>query len=93
MSTRRAAKRIELPGAAGTAVDRGKRHAGILQSEPGDFPRIEAGTQKAAMTIRRQVSRTKSPASAAMPMRGTSASSQQGERLQPGERATDATLS
>ncbi|MBU1394931.1 MAG: DUF4124 domain-containing protein [Gammaproteobacteria bacterium] len=88
---RKGAKRIELPGAPTPLSKQGKapRRASYNPS-PTDFPRIDAGTQKRRDDIRRQVLQDE----IAGERRNAEEARRQlalGERLQPGERATDAT--
>lgn len=87
---RKGAKRIELPGAAAPLPERDKtpRRASYNPS-PADFPRIDAGTQKRRDDIRRQVLEDE----IAGERRNADEARRQlvlGERVQPGERATDA---
>ena len=88
---RKGAKRIDLPGAPTPLSSGGKasRRASYNPS-PADFPRIDAGTQKRRDDIRRQVLQDE----IAGERRNADEARRQlalGERLQPGERATDAT--
>jgi len=88
---RKGAKRIELPGAPAplSAGNKTPRRASYTPS-PTDFPRIDAGTQKRRDDIRRQVLQDE----IAGERRNADEARRQlalGERLQPGERATDAT--
>ena len=88
---RKGAKRIELPGAPAplSAGDKAPRRASYNPS-PVDFPRIDAGTQKRRDDIRRQVLQDE----IAGERRNADEARRQlalGERLQPGERATDTT--
>jgi hypothetical protein len=87
---KKGAKRINLPGAPAPLSAGGKapRRASYNPS-PADFPRIDAGTQKRRDDIRRQVlqdeiSGERSNAEEARRQLAL------GERLQPGERASDA---
>jgi hypothetical protein len=82
-------KRIELPGAPAPLPNRGKapRRASYNPS-PADFPRIDVGTQKRRDDIRRQVLQDEISGE----RRNADEARRQlalGERLQPGERATD----
>jgi len=86
---RKGAKRIELPGAPASLPNRDKapRRASYNPS-PADFPRIDAGTQKRRDDIRRQVLQDEISGE----RRNADEARRQlalGERLQPGERATD----
>ncbi|MHB1187106.1 DUF4124 domain-containing protein [Thiobacillus sp.] len=88
---RKGAKRIELPGAPVPLSNGNKapRRASYNPS-PADFPRIDAGTQKRRDDIRRQVLQDE----IAGERRNADEARRQlalGERLQPGERATDTT--
>jgi len=88
---RKGARRIELPGAPVplSAGNKTPRRASYMPS-PVDFPRIDAGTQKRRDDIRRQVLQDEM----AGERRNADEARRQlalGERLQPGERATDAT--
>jgi hypothetical protein len=85
------AKRIDLPGAPAPLPSSGKapRKASYNPS-PADFPRIDPGTQKRRDDIRQQVLEDE----IAGERRNADEARRQltlGERLQPGERATDAT--
>ena len=87
---KKGAKRIELPGAPAPLPAGGKapRRASYNPS-PADFPRIDAGTQKRRDDIRSQVLQDE----IAGERRNAEEARRQlalGERLQPGERATDA---
>ena len=87
---KKGAKRIELPGAPAPLKNRDKapRRASYNPS-PADFPRIDAGTQKRRDDIRRQVLQDEISGE----RRNADEAHRQlalGERLQPGERATDA---
>lgn len=84
-------KRIEVPGAPAPLPEASKapRKASYKPS-PANFPRIDAGTQKRRDDIRRQVLQDE--------INGEKRNAEEarrqlalGERLQPGERATDAT--
>ena len=88
---RKGARRIELPGAPAPLSNGNKapRRASYHPS-PANFPRIDAGTQKRRDDIRRQVLQDEISAE----RRNADEARRQlalGERLQPGERATDAT--
>jgi len=88
---KKGAKRIELPGAPASlpSGEKGSRRASYNPS-PADFPRIDAGTQKRRDDIRRQVLEDE----IAGERRNADDARRQltlGMRLQPGERATDAT--
>ena len=88
---KKGAKRIDLPGAPAPLPGGGKasRRASYSPS-PADFPRIDAGTQKRRDDIRRQVLQDEISGE----RRNADEARRQlalGERLQPGERATDAT--
>jgi hypothetical protein len=86
------AKRIDLPGAPAplpSSSGKAPRKASYNPS-PADFPRIDAGTQKRRDDIRRQVLEDE----IAGERRNADEARRQltlGERLQPGERATDTT--
>ena len=87
---KKGARRIELPGAPEPQPDGSKasRRASYNPS-PANFPRIDAGTQKRRDDIRRQVLQDE----IAGERRNADEARRQlalGERLQPGERATDA---
>ena len=87
---RKGARRIDLPGAPAQLPAAGKtpRRASYNPS-PADFPRIDAGTQKRRDDIRRQVLQDEIDGE----RRNADEARRQlalGERLQPGERATDA---
>ena len=88
---RKGAKRIELPGAAAPLPKRDKAPGGASYNpSPADFPRIDAGTQERRDDIRRQVLQDE----IAGERRNADEARRQlvlGERVQPGERATDAT--
>lgn len=88
---KKGAKRVDLPGAPAQLPVRGKapRRAAYTPS-PADFPRIDPGTQKRRDDIRRQVLQDELSSE----RRNADEARRQmtlGERLQPGERATDAT--
>jgi len=87
---KKGAKRIDLPGAPTALPSGGKatRRASYNPS-PADFPRIDPGTQQRRDDIRRQVLQDE--------IKGERKSADEarrqlalGERLAPGERATDA---
>lgn len=84
-------KRIELPSAPAPAARAGKAPTkASYKPSPADFPRIDAGTQKRRDDIRRQVLQDEISGE----KRNAEEARRQlalGERLQPGERATDAT--
>jgi hypothetical protein len=87
---RKGARRIELPGAPTQLPASGKtpRRASYNPS-PADFPRIDAGTQKRRDDVRRQVLQDEIDGE----RRNAEEARRQlalGERLQPGERAADA---
>jgi len=87
---RKGAKRIDLPGAPAALPASGKmpRRASYNPS-PADFPRIDAGTQKRRDDVRRQVLQDEIDGE----RRNADEARRQlalGERLQPGERAADA---
>jgi hypothetical protein len=88
---RKGGKRIELPHTPAPLPEASKapRKASYKLS-PSDFPRIDAGTQKRRDDVRRQVLQDE--------INGEKRNAEEarrqlalGERLQPGERATDAT--
>jgi hypothetical protein len=88
---RKGAKRLDIPGAPAPLPSGGKapRKASYNPS-PADFPRIDADTQKRRDDIRRQVLEDE----IASERRNADEARRQlalGERLQPGERATDTT--
>ncbi len=88
---RKGARKIELPGAPAAlpAGKAGSRRASYAPS-PASFPRIDTATQKRRDDIRRQVLQDE----IAGERRNAADARRQlalGERLQPGERATDAT--
>ncbi len=87
---RKGAQKIELPGAPSSlpASKAGSRRASYAPS-PANFPRIDAATQKRRDDIRREVLQEE----IAGERRNAEEARRQltlGERLQPGERATDA---
>jgi hypothetical protein len=87
---RKGAKRIDLPGApAPLPAGKSARPASYTPS-PADFPRIDPATQKRRDDIRRQILQDE----LAGERRNADEARRQlvlGERLQPGERAGDAT--
>jgi len=86
---RKGAKRIELPGAPAPLPSAGKAPARASSPSPASFPRIDAGTQKRRDDIRRQVLQDEIDGE----RRNADEARRQltlGERIQPGERATDA---
>ena len=88
---KKGAKRIELPGAPTQLPGREKspRRASYAPS-PADFPRIDPATQKRRDDVRRQVLQDEMSSE----RRNADEARRQlalGERMQPGERATDAT--
>lgn len=86
---RKGAKRIELPGAPAPLQSVGKAPARASGPSPANFPRIDAGTQKRRDDIRRQVLQDEIDGE----RRNADEARRQlalGERMQPGERATDA---
>jgi len=86
---RKGAHRIELPGAPALLPPAGKAPARVSSPSPANFPRIDAGTQKRRDDIRRQVLQDEIDGE----RRNADEARRQlalGERLQPGERATDA---
>lgn len=88
---KKGARRVDLPGAPTSLPARAKapRRASYTPS-PADFPRIDPGTQKRRDDIRRQVLQDELSSE----RRNAEEARRQmtlGERLQPGERATDGT--
>jgi hypothetical protein len=88
---RKGAKRIDLPGAPvpPPPSPAGKAPARASIPSPADFPRIDSGTQRRRDDIRRQVLQDEIDGE----RRNADEARRQlalGERLQPGERATDA---
>jgi hypothetical protein len=88
---KKGAKRLELPGAPAQlpAKEKASRRASYAPS-PADFPRIDPATQKRRDDVRRQVLQDEM----ASERRNADEARRQmtlGERMQPGERATDAT--
>ena len=87
---KKGAKRIDLPGAPTPLPAGDKPRRASYNPSPADFPRIDASTQKRRDDIRRQVLQDE----IAGERRNADEARRQltlGERLQPGERATDAT--
>lgn len=87
---RKGGKRIELPGAPAPVPARKAATKASYKPSPANFPRIDAGTQKRRDDIRRQVLEEEINAE----RRNAEEARRQlllGERLQPGERATDET--
>lgn len=87
---KKGARRIELPGApAPLPPAAARRPVRVSSPSPANFPRIDAGTQKRRDDVRRQVLQDE----IAGERRNADEARRQlalGERLQPGERATDA---
>jgi len=86
---RKGAQRIELPGAPAPLPSAGKAPARASGPSPADFPRIDASTQKRRDDIGRQVLQDEIDGE----RRNADEARRQlalGERMQPGERATDA---
>ncbi len=87
---RKGAKRIDLPGAPTPPVSgTGPSRRASFTPGPGNFPRIDAATQKRRDDIRRQVLRDEIEDE----RKNADEARRQlilGERLQPGERASDA---
>lgn len=90
---RKGAQRIEMPGAPAalpSASAKTPKQRASYTPSPADFPRIDADTQKRRDDIRRQVLQDEIAAE----RRNADEARRQltlGERLQPGERATDST--
>lgn len=85
---KKGAQRIDLPGAPKPLSPAGKAPARVSTPSPANFPRIDAGTQKRRDDIRRQVLQDEIDGE----RRNAEEARRQltlGERLQPGERATD----
>ena len=85
---RKGARRVDLPGAPKPLAPAGKAPARAFTPSPANFPRIDAGTQKRRDDIRRQVLQDEIDGE----RRNAEEARRQlalGERLQPGERATD----
>ena len=85
---KKGARRIDIPGAPAPLPSGGKASTRASAPSPADFPRIDAGTQKRRDDIRRQVLQDE--------ISGERKSADEarrqltlGERLAPGERATD----
>jgi len=86
---KKGAKRIDLPGAPVSPPPAGKAPVRASVPSPADFPRIDTGTQKRRDDIRRQVLQDEIDSE----RRNADEARRQlalGERLQPGERAGDA---
>lgn len=88
---KKGAKRIDLPGAP-TPLSGGSKapRRASYNPSPTDFPRIDSGTQKRRDDIRRQVLQDEITGE----RRNADEARRQlvlGERLQPGERASDST--
>jgi hypothetical protein len=87
---KKGAQRIVLPGApAPLPPAAARRPVRASSASPANFPRIDAGTQKRRDDVRRQVLQDE----IAGERRNADEARRQlalGERLQPGERATDA---
>lgn len=87
---RKGGKRIELPSAPAPAPAGKAATKASYKPSPANFPRIDAGTQKRRDDIRRRVLEDEIRAE----RRNAEEARRQlvvGERLQPGERATDET--
>ena len=85
---KKGAQRMDLPGAPKLLAPAGKAPARASTPSPANFPRIDAGTQKRRDDIRRQVLQDEIDGE----RRNAEEARRQltlGERLQPGERATD----
>jgi hypothetical protein len=88
---KKGAKRIDIPSGPESLPSRGKSsiNRASANPSPADFPRIDAGTQKRRDDIRRQVLQDEISGE-----RKNAAEAHRqltlGERLAPGERATDA---
>lgn len=85
---RKGAQRVDLPGAPKPLAPAGKAPVRVFTPSPANFPRIDAGTQKRRDDIRRQVLQDEIDGE----RRNAEEARRQlalGERLQPGERATD----
>lgn len=86
---RKGAQKIELPGAPAPLPSARPATPRASVPSPANFPRIDAGTQKRRDDIRRQVLRDEMESE----RRNAEEARRQlslGERLQPGERNTDA---
>lgn len=86
---RKGAQKIELPGAPAPLPSARPATPRASVPSPANFPRIDAGTQKRRDDIRRQVLQDEMESE----RRNAEEARRQlslGERLQPGERATDA---
>jgi len=87
---RKGAKRIDLPGAPAPLPARKTPRPASYSPSPADFPRIDPATQKRRDDMRRQILQDE----LAGERRDADEARRQlslGERLQPGERAGDAT--
>jgi hypothetical protein len=85
---RRGAQKIDLPGAPAPLPSAKPAATRAVVPSPANFPRIDAGTQKRRDDIRRQVLQDEMESE----RRNAEEARRQlalGERLQPGERATD----
>ena len=85
---RRGAQKIDLPGAPAPLPPAKPAAPRAAVPSPANFPRIDAGTQKRRDDIRRQVLQDEMESE----RRNAEEARRQlalGERLQPGERATD----
>ncbi|MEW6415051.1 MAG: DUF4124 domain-containing protein [Pseudomonadota bacterium] len=85
---RRGAQKIDLPGAPAPLPSARPAAPRAVVPSPANFPRIDAGTQKRRDDIRRQVLQDEMESE----RRNAEEARRQlalGERLQPGERATD----
>lgn len=85
---RKGAQKIELPGAPAPVPAPKPAAPGTTTPSPANFPRIDAGTQKRRDDIRRQVLQDEMESE----RRNVEEARRQltlGERLLPGERATD----
>ena len=85
---RRGAQKIDLPGAPAPLPSARPAEPRAVVPSPANFPRIDAGTQKRRDDIRRQVLQDEMESE----RRNAEEARRQlalGERLQPGERATD----
>ncbi|MFN3751045.1 MAG: DUF4124 domain-containing protein [Thiobacillus sp.] len=85
---RRGAQKIDLPGAPAPLPSAKPAAPRAAVPSPANFPRIDAGTQKRRDDIRRQVLQDEMESE----RRNAEEARRQlalGERLQPGERATD----
>jgi hypothetical protein len=85
---KRGAKRLDLPGAPQPLPGAAPKKRASFNPSPANFPRIDAATQKKRDDVRRQVLEDE----IATERRNLDEARRQlalGERLQPGERATD----